>query len=285
MIPELILNNGICVPSIGFGTWKLEDQEKTIEIVQQAVHAGYRHIDTAAYYGNERQVGRALAECGVPRQELFVVSKVWSTDRGYDRTVRAFQKSLADLGLTYLDLYLIHWPASPTFYPDANAINLSTWRALETLYQEGLIRAIGVSNFLPHHLEPLLDEAQILPAVNQIRMHPGVVQSEVLSYCRRNRIQVEAWRPLGAGRLLTCETVLTLAQKYQKTPAQICVRWCIQHDALPLVKSSSLARMRENMEVFDFSIAMEDMTVLDAIVTEGCSAPEPDAINYGIETP
>lgn len=274
------LKNGVQIPAIGFGTWQTPDGTTAIKAVECAVRAGYRHIDTAAAYGNEKSVGEGIVRSGISREEIFVTSKVWNTERGYDTTLRAFDKTLADLGLDYLDLYLIHWPATVHRFDDWQRINADTWRAMEKLYREGKIRAIGVSNFLPHHLEALLNGATVQPMVNQIEFHPGFMQQECVAFCRSNGILVEAWSPLGTGRMLDNETLKTIAARYGKSVAQICIRWTLQHGVLPLPKSITPDRIRENLAVSGFVISVADMQVIDRMAYCGGSGLNPDKIDF-----
>ena len=270
------LNNGYKIPCVGFGTYNASPEEAE-EAVAAAIRAGYRHIDGAAFYGNETGVGAGIRNSGIPREEIFVTGKVWKTDRGYDRTMAAFEKSLKDLGLEYLDLYLIHWPANYLVYGDDwKKVNRDTWKALEELYRAGRIKAIGVSNVLAHHLEALLETADIVPAVNQIELHPGWYQRSVLKYCRDHGILCEAWSPMGRKEVLDNETITALAEKYKKTPAQICIRWVLQHGAVPLPKSVHPERMKSNGEVFDFELSAEDMALLDRLENIGGRCLKPD---------
>lgn len=273
------LSNGVKIPAIGYGTWKSPDSEVTVEGIKTAVSCGYRHIDTAAVYGNEVSVGKGIAECGIPREELFVTSKVWNTERGYETTLAAFDKTLSDLGLDYLDLYLIHWPAAAHKYDDWEEINRGTWRAMTELYKAGKIRAIGVSNFKPHHLKALMD-TEIKPMVNQIEFHPGYMQDEAVQYCRENGILVEAWSPLGNGRVLTNPVLMEIAEKYGRSVAQICLRWCLQHEVLPLSKSVTPSRIEENFRVFDFEISSADIEAIDSIGQCGWSGNDPDKVDF-----
>lgn len=233
MSDSFILSNGCKIPCVGFGTWQTPDGDTAVSSVKAALNSGYKHIDTAAVYGNEKSVGTGIAESKVSREELFVTSKVWNKDRGYEKTIAAFNKTLEDLGLDYLDLYLIHWPANVKQFSNWDEINLETWRAMTKLYKEGKIRAIGVSNFLPHHLKSLM-KTEIPPMVNQIEFHPGQMQNETVDYCKKHNMLVEAWSPLGTGRMLSNETLKEIAAKYNKSVAQLCIRWCLQNEVLPL---------------------------------------------------
>ena len=273
------LNNGYMIPEIGYGTWQSPDSEVTVNGVKTAIACGYRHIDTAAAYNNEASVGEGIKESDIARKDLFVTSKVWNTQRGYEKTIAAFEKTLSDLDLDYLDLYLIHWPASKKDYENWEEINLETWRAMTDLYKAGKIKAIGVSNFKPHHLEALM-KTEVKPMVNQIEFHPGFMQEETVKYCRDNGILVEAWSPLGTGRMLTNPDLQEIASHYGKSVAQICIRWCIQHDVLPLPKSVTPSRIEENSNVFDFEINAEDMQRIDALENFGGSGLDPDEVDF-----
>lgn len=273
------LNNGYMIPEIGYGTWQSPDSEVTVNGVKSALACGYRHIDTAAAYKNEESVGEGIKESGVARKDLFVTSKVWNSQRGYEKTIAAFEKTLSDLDLDYLDLYLIHWPASKKDYENWEEINLETWRAMTDLYKAGKIKAIGVSNFKPHHLKALM-KTEVKPMVNQIEFHPGFMQEETVKYCRDNGILVEAWSPLGTGRMLTNPDLQEVASHYGKSVAQICIRWCIQHNVLPLPKSVTPSRIEENSNVFDFEINAEDMQRIDALENFGGSGLDPDEVDF-----
>lgn len=276
---SFVLSNGYAIPCVGFGTWQTPDGETAVSAVKMAIKKGYRHIDAAAIYGNEISVGRGIRESGIERSALFVTSKVWNNERGYQKTLNAFAKTLADLQLDYLDLYLIHWPASSSRFSNWEELNLETWRAITDLHKSGRIRAIGVSNFLPHHLAALMG-TEVPPMVNQIEFHPGQMQHETVKFCRRNAILVEAWSPLGSGRLLANPLLSSIAAKYNKSVAQLCVRWCLQHEVLPLPKSVTPARIAENADVFDFSIAEDDMAAIDNMTHVGGSGLHPDHVDF-----
>lgn len=273
------LNNGYKIPCIGFGTWQTPDGETAIKSVKEAINLGYKHIDTAAAYGNETSIGKAIKESGVNRSELFITSKVWNKDRGYKTTLAAFEKTINDLQLDYLDLYLIHWPASVNKFNDWDNINLETWRAMTELYKAGKIKSIGVSNFMPHHLKSLM-ETEVKPMVNQIEFHPGFMQEETVKYCNDNNILIEAWSPLGTGKMLNNSTLKEIAAKYNKSAAQLCIRWCLQNNTLPLPKSVTSSRIKENTEIFDFNISDEDMKIINSMEYCGGSGHHPDKVSF-----
>lgn len=257
------LNNGYTIPSPGFGTFKTPDGEICVNAVREAIKVGYTHIDTAAVYGNEVSVGEGIRQSGKARGELFVTSKVWNTERGYDKTLKACEKTLKDLGMDYLDLYLIHWPANTMQFGDkADAINTDTWRAMERLVDEKVVRSIGLSNFYPNHMAAVLASANIVPAVDQIEFHPGLLQEETLAACNANGILVEAWSPLGRGNLLNDPLVCDIASRLGKSPSQVILRWVIQRGVLPLVKSVHADRIRENFMVSDFVLNQQDMDAI-----------------------
>ncbi len=272
------LVNGIEMPTIGYGTWKVENSSAGADAVAEAIRVGYRHIDGAARYENEVSVGEGIRKSGIDREELFVTSKVWFTHRSYDKVLESCDTTLKDLGLDYVDLYLIHWPAVAKNYENWEAVNAETWRAMETIYRAGKARAIGVSNFLPHHLETIFKTAEIVPMVNQIEFRPGYPQTKCAEWCLARGIVPEAWRPLGAGAALTGELMKELSERYGKTPAQICLRWVLQHGLVPLVKSANPVRMRENLNVYDFMLSTEDMEKIDALPRDDAGAEKPEEL-------
>ena len=271
-----VLSNGVKIPCVGFGTWKLPNDDHTVDIVKTAIDCGYRHIDTAYAYQNEAAIGKAIRGCGLKRNELFITSKLDNQDHGYENTLKEFEITMNHLGLDYLDLYLIHWPRPVQYRDNWKEMNEGSWKAFEELYQSGKIRAIGVSNFLEHHMEAILESATIAPMVDQLELHPQYVQREAVTYCKDHRIIVEAWSPLIKGRL-EHPLLLELAKKYHKTVAQLLLRWSIQHGFLPLPKASSAERMRENANIFDFMISEEDIEALKALEPMGRTGPHPDA--------
>lgn len=266
------LNNGVKMPWLGFGVYQMRDGAEVGESVAAALKTGYRSIDTAAAYNNERGVGRALAESGISRNEIFLTTKVWNSDQGYESALRAFDESLERLGTDYIDLYLIHWPVKGRF--------VQTWRALERVYAEKRARAIGVSNFHIHHLEELLSESKIVPAVNQVEFHPFLLQSDLRAFCRDKGIQYEAWSPLMQGTVLREKTVRRLAKKHGKSAAQIIIRWDLQHEVVTIPKSVHPERIEENSWVFDFELSDEDMALLDGLDAGKRSGPDPDNFNF-----
>ena len=274
------LHNKVEIPQVGFGTWQMPDGETAADAVMHAIEAGYTHIDTAAVYHNEIGVGAGIRMSGVPREKLFVTSKLWNDVRGYEETLKAFDASLKRLALDYLDLYLIHWPRPLAFRDTYQEVNRETWKAFEYLLEKGYVRAIGVSNFLPVHMEALLKTAQVIPMVDQIEFHPGWMQPETVAFCKEHDILVEAWSPLGSGRVLENATLQALGKQYGKSAAQICLRWCLEQGVLPLPKSVTPQRIQENTAIFDFALTPEDMARIAALPPFGGSGHDPDQIAF-----
>lgn len=275
-----VLSNGVRIPCIGFGTWQVENGVGAVDIVKSALQAGYRHIDTAAGYGNEESVGRAVRESGIARADVFITSKLQNVMHGYDNTVQAFEQTMKNLDTDYLDLYLVHWPNPAKFRDQWQQANAGTWKAFEEFYKAGRIRAIGISNFRPHHIQALMESASIAPMVNQIRLCPGDTQDAVVAYSRGQGMLLEAYSPLGLGKIFQVPEMQALAEKYGKSIAQICVRWSLQRGYLPLPKSSTLARMQENADVFDFQLSEADVQSIADL--KGCCgyASDPDQTTF-----
>ena len=271
-VPEVTLNNGVRMPQLGFGVWQVGPAEAT-DAVGTALQAGYRSIDTAAAYGNEEGVGEAVRRSGIARDELFITSKLWNSDQGYDATLRAFDASMQRLGLEQLDLYLIHWPL-----PARNAY-VSSWKALERLYADGRVRAIGVSNFNRAHLERVMDEGGITPMVNQIELHPRLVQEELRRFDAEHGIATEAWSPLGQGNLLQDPAIVKVAEAYGKSPAQVIIRWHLQLGNVVIPKSVTPERIRANLDVFDFELSSGDMEAVTGLNADQRFGPDPDTFD------
>lgn len=252
----MLLSNGVKIPSIGFGTYKSGDDEETAKIIKNALNLGYKMIDTASFYNNEVGIGNGIKESDIDRKDIFIVTKLWNDDHGYDNTIEAFNKSLNNLQVDYIDLYLIHWP---------NKLNSETWRAFEHLYETGKVKAIGVCNFKVEHLEELKKTAKIMPMVNQVEIHPFSTKNNIINYCKDNNIKVVAWSPISRGRVLSNDLMIDLSQKYKKSIVQIVLRWHMQKGVIPIPKSSNENRIKENIDIFDFEISSEDMKAIDSL--------------------
>ncbi|AHX21024.1 MULTISPECIES: aldo/keto reductase [Bacillus] len=273
---KTVLNNGVEMPWFGLGVFKVEDGPELVEAVKSAIKAGYRSIDTAAIYGNEKAVGEGIRagikEAGISREDLFITSKVWNSDQGYETTLAAYEESLKKLELDYLDLYLVHWPVEGK-YKD-------TWRALETLYKEKRVRAIGVSNFQIHHLQDVMKDAEIKPMINQVEYHPRLTQKELQAFCKEQGIQMEAWSPLMQGQLLDNEKLQEIAEKHGKTTAQVILRWDLQNGVITIPKSTKEHRIIANADIFNFELTKEDMEKIDALNQNHRVGPDPDNFDF-----
>lgn len=272
---EVKLNNGAVYPSIGFGTYELRGSEG-IQAIIDALEVGYRLIDTAAVYENEEEVGKAIRACDISREEILVTSKLWRNKLGYENAHKEFDESLSRLGLDYMDLYLIHWPANARNFTDWKRVNSGTWKAFEELQESGKVRAIGVSNFLPEHLEALLASAKIPPVLNQLEFHPGYMQNDAVKYCREHDIVVEAWSPLARGEVLTNDVLIDIAENHGRPVSQICLRWVVQHGMIVIPKSGNTSHIRSNMEIFNFSLTDDEMAQINALPEMGFSGEHPN---------
>lgn len=270
--PIITLTNGVTMPILGFGVFKVPNGEDTIQAVKHALQAGYRSIDTAAFYGNEEGVRIALEQSGVSRKEVFVTTKVWNSDQGYDRTLKAFENSMRLLNMDAIDLFLIHWPVKGKF--------TDTWKALEKIYNDGKARAIGVSNFHVHHLETLKKTAAVTPMVNQVELHPYLSQKPLRDYCREQGIWMEAWSPLMRGRVLNDPVITDIAAGNGKTAAQVVLRWEFQNDIIIIPKSVTPSRIEENFDIFDFDLSDKEMQAIDALNRDERVGPDPDNFNF-----
>ncbi|MCM3135082.1 aldo/keto reductase [Paenibacillus polysaccharolyticus] len=266
------LNNGVKMPWLGFGVFKVKDGDEVVSAVKTAIEAGYRSIDTAKVYNNESGVAQGIRESGIAREDLFITTKVWNSDQGYESTLAAFEESMQRLELEYLDLYLIHWPVKGK-YKD-------TWRALEKLYKEDRVRAIGVSNFQTHHLEDLLMDATVKPAVNQVELHPLLTQTELRDYCSTHEIQIEAWSPLGQGNLMEHPLLQDIAAKYGKSPAQVILRWDLQNGIVTIPKSVTPERIHANTELYDFELTAEEIEQINGLNEHKRFGSDPDNFNF-----
>ncbi|MBP3580309.1 MAG: aldo/keto reductase [Clostridia bacterium] len=271
--------NGVEIPCMGLGTWQSKDEVARISVLCALSH-GYRLVDTAAAYGNERGVGAGIKDSGLAREEIFITSKLRNADHGYKATLDAFDLTMEKLGLDYLDLYLIHWPNPVQFRSTWKKAMQDTWRAFEELYNAGRIRAIGISNFMPHHIEALMESAKIKPMVNQLKLCPGITQSSVVEYCKKNEIVVEAYSPFGTGAIFTSDEMKNLSQKYNKSIGQLCLRWCLQKGFVSLPKSANPMRIKENTEIFDFELSAQDMNIISCLEGICGEAPDPDNILF-----
>ncbi len=266
------LNNGLKMPWLGFGVYQIEDGAQVEEAVGTALKNGYRSIDTASVYGNEKGVGTAIKQSGIPREEIFLTTKVWNDAQRERRTLAAFEESLDRLQTGYVDLYLVHWPVKG-FY-------LDTWKEMQEIYQSGRAKAIGVSNFLVHHLEDLLSKTDVVPSVNQVEFHPYLVQPDLLNYCNKHHIKMQAWSPLMQGEIVNVPAIVEMAEKYGRTPAQIVLRWDLQHGVVTIPKSANPKRIVENAQIFDFELTSADMEKLDALDKEKHFGPHPDNFDF-----
>lgn len=266
------LNNGVMMPWLGLGMYKLTDEHQLQQAIQTALEAGYRGIDTATLYANEAGVGQAMRDCGLPREDLFVTTKLWNADQGYETTLQGFEASRKRLQVDYVDLYLIHWPVKGKYK--------ETWRALEKLYKDGFVRAIGVSNFLQHHLQDVLDDAEIRPSINQIEYHPYLTQESLRNFCAAQGIRLEAWSPLMRGRMLDEPVLRDMAAQHGKTTAQVVLRWDLQHGVVTIPKSVQPSRIRENANIFDFELSVAEMARIDALDRHERCGPDPDNFNF-----
>lgn len=279
-IKQYTLNNGVEVPAIAYGTWQMPNDEVGVEAVLSAIKAGYRHIDTAAMYGNEEAVGKAIRTSGIDREALFITSKLGNRSHGYEETVASINTSLEALGLDYMDMYLIHWP-NPLKYRDCwKESNAGSWKAFEEAYEAGKIKAIGVSNFRPHHFQALNETAKIMPMVNQIRLCPGDEHAQTIDYCQANNILLEAYSPLATGKIFEVEAMNAIAKKYDKSIAQVCLRWSIDKGYLPLPKSVTASRIAQNIDIFDFELCKEDIDYVSSLKGVVGLSRDPDQIGF-----
>lgn len=266
------LSNGVKMPWLGLGVWQSQEGKEVEQAVQWALEQGYRSIDTAAIYRNEAGVGKAIKESGIPREDIFLTTKVWNSDQGFESTLKAFENSLELLDTPYVDLYLIHWPVEGKYK--------ETWRALELLYQEQKVRAIGVSNFLVHHLKDLLPTCQVRPMVDQVEFHPHLIQPTLLDYCHTEGIQLEAWSPLMQGKVVEVPELIAIGKKYGKSAVQVTLRWNLQHGVITIPKSVKKERIISNSEIFDFELSPEDMQTIDALDRGARVGPDPDNFDF-----
>ena len=269
------LNNGVKIPCLGYGTYKAANNESA-DIIAMAIEAGYRFFDTASFYETESFLAEAIARSGLKREEFFITSKVWKSEMGYEQTLHAFSRTLNNLSTDYLDLYLIHWPRYELKTDTWKQVCIDTWKALEKLYKDGKVKAIGLSNFLPHHIDLILENCEIKPMVNQLEFHPGYTQDAAVNYCKQHNILVQAWSPLGRMRVMNHPLIIELSEKYNVSPARICLRYALQKGINSIPKSSSMERMKDNQNIFNFEITLEDMHRLDTLPQTGWSGEHPD---------
>ncbi|WP_142433597.1 aldo/keto reductase [Enterococcus mundtii] len=274
------LSNGYEIPVVGFGTWQTPDGDVAVSSVKEALAAGYRHIDTAQGYKNEESVGQAIKESGVPREEIFLTTKLWNENHSYDLAMSSFEESLKKLQTDYVDLFLIHWPNPVSFRENWQEANAETWCAFEELYEAGKIKAIGVSNFLPHHLDELAKTAKIMPMVNQVFLAPGELQPPVVEYAKKHDMVLEAYSPLGTGKIFDVTEMQEIANTHNKSVAQVALRWSLQHGFLPLPKSVTPSRIKENTELFDFELSEEEMKTIDQLDGVVGKAKDPDTTQF-----
>ncbi len=272
------LSNGNSIPYIGLGTWKLTDRQLLSELIGAAYEKGYRLIDTAAAYSNEIAISKAISENGINREDLFISDKVWNTSRGYEAVRKACQTTLKKLKTDYLDMYLIHWPASMKLYSDWRKINADTWRGMESLYEDGIVRNIGVCNFKIHHLEELKKSANIMPLIDQVELHPGMNQNELIEYCSREKIALEASSPLGNGQILENDVLRKISEAKAVSPAQVALRWEYQKDVITIPKTSDISRLCSNIDIFDFELSDDEMRMIDSIPYCGGIGLDPDEV-------
>ena len=275
---NLILNNGTEIPDIGFGTWQTtENVQKTVKL---ALDSGYRHIDTADIYGNEAEIGEAITASGIPRTELYITTKIWNSNRSTEGVKASVAQSLKKLQTTYLDLLLIHWPANEKQFPNWKEINAETWKAMEELYKSGVVKSIGVSNFMLPHIKALLENAEIIPAINQIEFHPGYTQQKVVDYCKEKGIAIEAWSPIGSGRLLKDPELKSIADTYNVSPAILCIQFCLQCGVVVLPKSENADNINNNLHFERFKISESDMDQLKTLKETGFSGLDPETVDF-----
>lgn len=274
------LNNGCLMPPIGIGTWQIPASDDLVKSLVQALQTGYRYIDTAAIYENEECVAEAIKQSGLARKDLFICSKSWATERTYDAVLSAFDATLKRLQLDYLDCYMIHWPFTKGDPLAWQSVNIGTWRAFERLYDEGLVKTIGVSNFQMHHLVSFLARANVAPAIDQLEFHPGYMQKNTVAFCEKNGIKIQAWSPLAHGTVLEVPLLVELSEKYGKTVPQVILRWCRHHNTVPVVRAMTAEHQKEDLGIFDFELESKDIDRIDALPQMGFSGLEPDHVSF-----